>query len=51
MSPRFPASAALAAQMWKAKTGETVDGVFAIDPIGLQALIEVSGPGGRWTGS
>ncbi len=30
--------------MWKAKTGETVDGVIAIDPIGLQALIEVSGP-------
>ncbi len=30
--------------MWKAKTGEAVDGVIAIDPIGLQALIEVSGP-------
>ena len=30
--------------MWKAKTGEQVDGVFAIDPLGLQALIEVSGP-------
>ena len=44
MSPNFPASAALAVQMWKAKTGEQVDGVFAIDPLGLQALIEVSGP-------
>lgn len=44
MSPRFPPNAALAAQMWKAKTGETVDGVIAVDPIGLQALIEVSGP-------
>ena len=30
--------------MWKAKTGESVDGVIAIDPIGLQSLIEVSGP-------
>lgn len=44
MSPSFPASAALAAQMWKAKTGQPVDGVFAIDPLGLQSLIEVSGP-------
>ena len=44
MSPRFPDNAKLAAEMWKAKTGETVDGVIAIDPIGLQALIEVSGP-------
>ncbi len=44
MSPTFPASAALAAQMWKAKTGQQVDGVFAIDPLGLQALIKVSGP-------
>ena len=44
MSPDFPANAKLAAEMWKAKTGEPVDGVIAIDPIGLQALIEVSGP-------
>lgn len=44
MSPRFPANAKLAAEMWKAKTGEAVDGVIAIDPLGLQALIEVSGP-------
>jgi Protein of unknown function (DUF4012) len=44
MSPVFAPNAALAAQMWKAKTGEAVDGVIAIDPIGLQALLEVSGP-------
>ncbi len=44
MSPNFAPSAALAAKMWQAKTGEAVDGVFAIDPFGLQALIEVSGP-------
>jgi hypothetical protein len=44
MSPSFPASAELAARMWKARTGEDVDGVFAIDPFGLQALMEVSGP-------
>ena len=44
MSPKFDETAALAAQMWKAKTGEAVDGVIAIDPIGLQGLVEVSGP-------
>ncbi len=44
MSPNFPANARLAAQMWKAKTGESVDGVIAIDPIGLKSLLEVSGP-------
>lgn len=44
MSPNFPANAKLAAAMWKAKTGEQVDGVIAIDPLGLQALMEVSGP-------
>jgi hypothetical protein len=44
MSPSFPASAELAARMWKARTGEDVDGVFAIDPFGLRSLMEVSGP-------
>jgi hypothetical protein len=44
MSPIFAPNAALAAQMWQARTGEAVDGVIAIDPIGLQALLEVSGP-------
>jgi hypothetical protein len=44
MSPSFPASAELAARMWEARTGEKVDGVFAIDPFGLRALMEESGP-------
>jgi hypothetical protein len=44
MSPNFAPNAELAARMWKAKTGEDVDGVIAIDPIALQALLEVSGP-------
>ncbi len=44
MTPRFADNAKLAAAMWKAKTGESVDGVIAIDPVGLKALIEVSGP-------
>ena len=36
--------ARLAAQMWKARTGEDVDGVLALDPIALRALVKVSGP-------
>ena len=44
MSPQFDVTGSLAAQMWKAKTGEDVDGVFALDAVALQALIKVSGP-------
>jgi hypothetical protein len=43
-SPRFPQSAELAVQMWKAATGEDVDGVLAVDAIGLQAIVEATGP-------
>lgn len=43
-SPRFPASAALATQMWEAATGEAVDGVLAVDALGLQALVAATGP-------
>jgi hypothetical protein len=44
MSPQFDVSASLAAQMWKAKTGESVDGVLALDALALRALVKVSGP-------
>ena len=44
MSPQFDVTGALAAQMWKARTGEDVDGVIALDPIALRALVKVSGP-------
>lgn len=44
MSPQFDVTGRFAAQMWKAKTGETVDGVVALDPIALRALVKVSGP-------
>jgi hypothetical protein len=44
MSPQFDVTGALAAQMWKAKTGQDVDGVIALDPIALKALVKVSGP-------
>lgn len=43
-SPRFGANAALAADMWKELTGEHVDGVLAIDPLGLQAVLSATGP-------
>jgi hypothetical protein len=43
-SPRFPQSAELAMRMWQASTGETVDGVLLVDAIGLQALVEATGP-------
>jgi Protein of unknown function (DUF4012) len=43
-SPRFDANAALAQQMWAAATGETVDGVVALDIVALRALIEATGP-------
>lgn len=44
MSPQFPQTAELAARMWKAKTGQDVDGVVALDPVALKALVKVSGP-------
>ncbi len=44
MSPQFNVTGSLAAQMWKAKTGEDVDGVLALDPIALRALVKVAGP-------
>ena len=43
-SPRFPQSAELALRMWKAATGEQLDGVLVVDAIGLQALVEATGP-------
>lgn len=44
MSPQFDVTGRLASEMWQAKTGESVDGVLALDPIALKALVKVSGP-------
>lgn len=44
MSPRFPANAEMASRMWEARTGEAVDGVLAVDPLALQALLGALGP-------
>lgn len=44
LSPRFPASAQLAARMWRAGGGQPVTGVIALDPLALQALLAATGP-------
>lgn len=50
LSPRFDASAALAVQMWRGIGRGEVDGVLAIDPATLEAILAATGPvdaGGR----
>jgi hypothetical protein len=44
MTPRYDASASLALDMWKWRTGEALDGVLTIDPVGIQALLRATGP-------
>ncbi|MGH9048251.1 MAG: DUF4012 domain-containing protein [Acidimicrobiia bacterium] len=43
-TPRFDVTAPLAAQMWQAATGESVDGVLVVDPLALRALLAAEGP-------
>ena len=43
-SPRFDVSAELATRMWVAKGGRPVDGVLALDPIAVEAIVEATGP-------
>ncbi|MAP63451.1 MAG: peptide synthetase [Microbacterium sp.] len=42
--PDFAISGALAQEMWERETGETVDGVIAVDPVALSYLLEATGP-------
>lgn len=45
LTPRFDQAAPLAAQMWPEATGEDpVDGVMALDPYALRALLAATGP-------
>ena len=44
VSPRFDASAELAARMWVALGHRPVDGVIAVDPVALQAVLAATGP-------
>lgn len=43
-SPRFDVNAELATRMWTARGGGPVDGVLALDPLAVQALVEATGP-------
>ena len=43
-TPRFDVTAPLAAQMWQAVTGQSVNGVLALDPVALKALLAAQGP-------
>jgi len=44
LSPQFGVSAALAAQMWKAKTGQSVDAVMVLDVEAFRVLLDATGP-------
>jgi hypothetical protein len=44
LTPQFDVNGALAARMWKANTGQQVEGVMALDVTGLQELLTVTGP-------
>ena len=44
LTPDFPASAAFAAEMWRQKFGDLVDGVIAVDPVLLGYLLKATGP-------
>ncbi|HUF85663.1 MAG TPA: DUF4012 domain-containing protein [Acidimicrobiia bacterium] len=43
-TPRFDVTAPLAVEMWRALTGEAVDGVLVVDPVTLRGLVRAVGP-------
>ncbi|MEZ5138133.1 MAG: DUF4012 domain-containing protein [Acidimicrobiales bacterium] len=43
-SPHFPSSAQVIAELYPQSGGEEVDGVIGVDPTGLAALLELTGP-------
>lgn len=45
LTPDFPTAAETAKRMWEGRyDGQTVDGVFALDPVVLSRLLNVTGP-------
>jgi len=44
LTPDFPTAAAMIAKMYTARTGTSVGGVIAIDPVALSYLLEGTGP-------
>lgn len=43
-TPDFARSGELAAEMWKKKTGQSVDGVISVDPVALGYILKATGP-------
>jgi hypothetical protein len=43
-SPHFPSDASVLAQLYPQSGGQKVDGVISVDPAGLAALLELTGP-------
>lgn len=43
-TPDFPRTGELAAELWQRDTGQQVDGVLAVDPVVVAALVGVTGP-------
>lgn len=44
MSPDFPAVSSVLMQLYNSGTGDRLDGIVAIDPVGLKYLLEAIGP-------
>jgi len=44
LTPQFDVNAPLAAKMWATLTGQSVDGVIALDVAGVQELLTATGP-------
>jgi hypothetical protein len=44
LSPHFPTAARLAREMYRLRSGVTVDGVIATDPVALSYLLRATGP-------
>ena len=44
LTPQFDVNGPLAARMWEATTGQSVDGVMAVDVDTLQQFLQVTGP-------
>ncbi|MDP1795157.1 MAG: DUF4012 domain-containing protein, partial [Acidimicrobiales bacterium] len=44
LSPDYPTIGSLIADQYKQFSGESVDGVFMLDPIGLASLLKLTGP-------
>ncbi len=44
LTPQFDVTAELATRMWAARTGQQVDGVLALDIVGLRQIMTATGP-------